>query len=373
MVLDVTPWHAEKPNSLNDLATRLLRPVLLGRVFFVLLVTYLGYLMRPTPWLTIMTDERNFIFTAAAFFIAVLVVIFEYATNIISSKNILLAACGLLFGLITANLFSPIIPRSVLPQYLYENDDLIYTACSAIFGYFGMILAIKHAERFQLSNLKMILSNAPPAVPAYILDTSVIIDGRISELLRMGILRGPIIVPQFVVHELQQVADSSDAQRKAKGRRGLEILENLRQQQSDIRIWNHDYPEIAEVDHKLVQMAKDVQGYLVTNDYNLEKVATVNRVNVLNLNEMAQALRPPIFVGHTIHVDIIREGKEQNQGVGYLDDGTMVVVDDGQRFIGKEAEVAVSSILQTAAGRMVFAKPQRSHASRSESGNGTQT
>lgn len=348
-------WQPESPTPMNLFFRRLLRPVLLGRVFFVLLVTYLGYLLRPVPYMTLLTSNENLFFTAFAFLFAVVVVLFEYATNIISQRNILQAAGGLLFGLITAYFFSPMIPIQVLPDHMQENRDLIYTACAAIFGYFGIILAVKHAERFQLSNLKFILSGTAGG-PAFVLDTSAIIDGRITELFRMNILRGPLVVPQFVLNELQQIADSSDIQRRAKGRRGLETLETLREHKPDMRIWPQDYPDILAVDHKLIQLARDIQAWLVTNDINLEKVATLHRVNVLNMNELAQALRPPIFVGHTLHIDIVREGKEANQGIGYLDDGTMVVVEDGQKLIGSDADVTVSSILQTAAGRMVFSK-----------------
>lgn len=357
----MSEWQPEQPKPVNVLMARLLRPVLLGRVFFVLLVTYLGYLLRPFPHLSLLTSDENLLFTAVAFFIGIIVVIFEYATNIISQRNILLAACGLLFGLLTAYFFSAMIPRQILPEHmqLMENQDLIYTACAAIFGYFGIILAVKHAERFQLSNLKFLLSS-PSAGPPLLLDTSVIIDGRITELFRMNVLRGPVVVPQFVLNELQQIADSSEPQRRAKGRRGLDALESIRQEKPDMRIWTSDYPEIAAVDHKLVQLARDIQACLVTNDQNLEKVASLHRVTVLNIHELAQALRPPIFVGHTLNLDIVREGKEANQGVGYLDDGTMVVVDDGQKHIGSEAQVTVSSILQTAAGRMVFAKLNKS-------------
>jgi uncharacterized protein YacL len=295
---------------------------------------------------------------ACAFLVAVIVVLFEYSTQVISSKNLLLAAAGLLFGLITAHFFSPLLDP-FLSEGLRERR-FSETLCAAVFGYFGIIMAVKHAERFNLRALKSILTN--PQGPAYIVDTSVIIDGRIADVLRLHLFQGPIIVPQFVLGELQSIADSEDSQRRLRGRRGLEILEALRQERPDMRIWGHDYPDIAEVDQKLLRMAQEMQGILVTNDYNLEKVAAVQNVGVINLNEVALAMRPSVYVGSPLRLDIIREGKESNQGVGYLDDGTMVVVDEGRSFIGENIEVIVSSILQTTAGRMIFAKPKRNSA-----------
>ena len=333
------------------LLARLFSPVMLARVFFVLMVTYLGYQLRPDREPGLLLSSKNLLYTTMAFSIGVVVVIFEYATNIISSKNMLQVAGGLLFGLITAFFFYPIIPERLAPP------ELSHAACAAIFGYLGIVLAIKHAERFQLRNLRFVLAN--PQAPAYILDTSAIIDGRVGELMNLNVLRGPVIVPQFVLNELQGIADSPESQRRARGRRGLEILEKMRKKNPDLRILAGVYPDIADVDQKLVEMAKETLGHLVTNDYNLEKVASLQKIEVININELANALRPAVFVGHTFQIDIMREGKEPHQGVGYLDDGTMVVVDEGRPYVGQGIEIIVTSILQTGAGRMVFARPRR--------------
>ena len=340
----------ENPSRIRVLIVSLLGPVSLARIMFILMATYLGYQVRPHPLNQTFLSSDNMLYAGGALALSVVVVIFEYATNIISSKNLLLAACGLLFGLVLAFFFYPVIPEQL------ASHTLSHAVTGLIFGYFGIVLAIKHADRFRLSNLKFILSNTSGS--PYILDSSAIIDGRISDLLSLNLLRGPSIVPQFVLTEIQSIADSADPQRRARGRRGLEILERIRKKCPDLRIWAHDYLETPEVDQKLIQMAKEIQGCLVTNDYNLEKVASLQRIEVININEVASVLRPAVFVGHTFRVDIMREGKESHQGVGYLDDGTMVVVDEGRPYLGQEIEVTVSSILQTGAGRMVFAKPR---------------
>ena len=191
-----------------------------------------------------------------------------------------------------------------------------------------------------------------------ILDTNVIIDGRIADICKAGFVKGPIYIPRFVLEELQQIADSSDSLKRARGRRGLDIL-NQMQQEMSLQIETYDsgnggnYPD--EVDAKLVELAKDLNGVIVTNDYNLNKVAGLHGIKVLNVNELANALKPVVLPGEVMTTLIIKEGKEQNQGVGYLDDGTMVVVEGGKSMLGTTVDVVVTSVLQTAAGKMIFA------------------
>src|SRR5205085_6894338 len=190
-----------------------------------------------------------------------------------------------------------------------------------------------------------------------ILDTSVIIDGRIADVAEAGFLSGTIIVPQFILRELQQVADSPDSSKRQRGRRGLDMLNRLQSNASlDIQIVDTDYPQVREVDLKLLELSKHLDAVVVTNDFNLNKVAQLHGVAVLNINELANALKPVVLPGEAMRVFILKEGKEYNQGVAYLDDGTMVVVDNARRMIGKNADIAVTSVLQTTAGKMIFGR-----------------
>ncbi|MFC1833286.1 PIN/TRAM domain-containing protein [Thermodesulfobacteriota bacterium] len=189
-----------------------------------------------------------------------------------------------------------------------------------------------------------------------ILDTSVIIDGRVADVCDTGFLTGDLIIPQFVLHELQMIADSSESTKRTRGRRGLDILNKIQKQSYvEIIIDDTDYPSIKEVDQKLINMANETGYAILTNDFNLNKVAEVHSIKVLNINQLANALKPIVLPGETMKVQIIREGKEHGQGVAYLDDGTMVVVDHGRRFMSRTIEVTVTSVLQTTAGRMIFA------------------
>jgi uncharacterized protein YacL len=191
---------------------------------------------------------------------------------------------------------------------------------------------------------------------AAILDTSVIIDGRVADVCETGFLHGDLIIPRFVLEELQMIADSSDSNKRARGRRGLDVLNRIKKQSYvHIIIDDTDYPSLKEVDQKLIQMAKEKGHAILTNDFNLNKVAEVHSLQVLNVNRLANALKPIVLPGETMKVQIIKEGKEASQGVAYLDDGTMVVVDNGRKYIGKTLEVSVTSVLQTTAGRMIFA------------------
>jgi len=192
-----------------------------------------------------------------------------------------------------------------------------------------------------------------------VLDTSSIIDGRIADVCETGFIEGPILIPQFVLRELQRIADSTDPLKRNRGRRGLDVLDRLQKQsKASVVIVEEDFPDIKEVDAKLVELAKRRRAKIITNDYNLNKVAGLHGIEVLNINELSTALRPVVLPGETVRVQLIREGKEPEQGVGYLEDGTMVVVEGGKRLIGQELEVLVTSVLQTPAGRMIFGRPK---------------
>ena len=191
-----------------------------------------------------------------------------------------------------------------------------------------------------------------------ILDTSVIIDGRIADVAEAGFITGPMIVPKFIIKELQHIADSSEPIKRVRGRRGLDVLKRMQKDipNVSIKITNHDFPNIKEADLKLVELARRLRGIIITNDFNLNKVAGLQNVKVLNLNQLSNALKPVVLPGETMHIHVVKEGKEENQGVGYLEDGTMVVVDDARKFLGDEIDVSVTSVLQTPTGRMIFSR-----------------
>jgi uncharacterized protein YacL len=189
-----------------------------------------------------------------------------------------------------------------------------------------------------------------------LLDTNIIIDGRIKELLPTGFMAGSLIIPEFVLNELQTLADSNDSQRRIRGKRGFAMLEFLRSSDRRIEIYDVDYSDIKDVDHKLLRLALDIGAKILTNDNNLRAIAEIQGVEVLNINDLTNAVRPVAHVGETLRLEVIREGKEPSQGVGYLEDGTMVVIDDGVHLIGQDVEVTVTSVLQTSAGRMIFSR-----------------
>ena len=196
---------------------------------------------------------------------------------------------------------------------------------------------------------------ADSPLPKKLLDTSVIIDGRILDIVKTGFLEGEIIVAQFVLAELRHIADSGDSMRRARGRRGLDVLGKL-QKEAHITIVDNDYPDLAEVDVKLLRLCRDLDGTVVTNDYNLNKVAGVTGLRVLNINDLSNAVKPMLMAGEELSVQVVREGKEPGQGVAYLDDGTMIVIENGRRHVGETISVTVTTVLQTSAGRMIFAK-----------------
>ncbi|MFW6180376.1 MAG: PIN/TRAM domain-containing protein [Spirochaetota bacterium] len=196
-----------------------------------------------------------------------------------------------------------------------------------------------------------------PAECVKVLDTSVIIDGRIADVVETGFIEGVLVVPKFVLDELQQIADSSDSIKRSRGRRGLDVLNRLKKDKNTlVRITDQDFPEIPDVDSKLVKLGKELGGKVVTNDFNLFKVAEIQGVTVLNINQLANSLKPVVLPGEKMKIVVIKEGKDPGQGIGYLDDGTMVVVDSGKKYVGEEIQVSVTSVLQTPAGRMIFAK-----------------
>jgi len=280
------------------------------------------------------------------------------------TDSLISRSAGLIAGLLVANLLLGPVFLLPFPSQLDFVKWLASLLASVLFGYLGMTLVETHGQellrRFNLSPR----ADTMPTVPLFparskILDTSSIIDGRVEELLATGFLEGSILVPCFVLEELQHLADSADGEKRTKGRRGLDILNQLQPKFAN-RLVIHDlnYPKLTTVDAKLIRLAQDLEAALVTNDFNLNKVASLQGVAVLNVNELANVLKPRYRPGDWLDVRILREGKENHQGVGYLEDGTMIVVEDGRAFIGEYVAVIVTSSLQTSAGRMIFARPQ---------------
>lgn len=271
-------------------------------------------------------------------------------------QTLLAATVGLAIGLLISALAA--VPLHYLPLSL---GRLFPFLAALVFGYLGIITGV--ARQKDLMNLlsTRLSGGKNPKEDYVILDTSVIIDGRIADIAQTGFIVGTILVPRFVLNELQHIADSSDTLRRNRGRRGLEILNKL-QKDSDvpIEIADMDVPETPEVDSKLVRLGKRLSAPVLTNDYNLNRVAELQGVKVLNINELANAVKAIVLPGETITVRIIQEGKEVDQGVGYLEDGTMVVVEDGKQYIDNTMEVTVTRVLQTVAGRMIFATPNGS-------------
>jgi uncharacterized protein YacL len=270
----------------------------------------------------------------------------------LSVSDLILGTVGLLVGLVIALIVS-------FPVQLLRPVGVAISGAVGIFivlSYLSVRVAMIKRRDFARLFPKMDRGGDHDSVTK-VLDTSAVIDGRFLELFRSGYVEGPVRVPGFVLAELQQLADSADDTRRARGRRGLDLLATLRGGDTAIDVFDADYPQITEVDAKLVQLAKDAQASLVTVDYNLSQVAKVQGVRVLNVNDLAAALRPNHLPGETLRIHVVREGKEADQGVGYLEDGTMVVVQTGRSLIGEDVDTTVTSVLQTSGGRMIFARP----------------
>ena len=281
----------------------------------------------------------------------------------IPQQDFIFGLIGLIFGLVIAFLISGLYEIIPIPMVASALKILTFI----FFGYLGISLAQKNikdqpkisdwAKKITATKSSAKMMHAPSQAKPKILDTSVIIDGRISDICKTGFIEGEIIIPEFVLGELRHIADSSDALKRNRGRRGLDILKIIQKDLPiTVKIVDYDFEEVSEVDVKLIKLAQKMNGCIVTNDYNLNKVASLQDILILNINELANAVKPVVLPGEEMLVQIIKEGKESNQGVSYLDDGTMIVVEDGRKYINENIQVIVTSVLQTAAGRMIFAK-----------------
>ncbi len=289
------------------------------------------------------------------------IVFFESRLRKVSLKRLLGAAIGSVLGIVGAFLMS-----LVLESSLSEGVPFINLGVLLFLGYVGIVVGSAKGDTLNLAALGGVFEEDKATERSQkLLDTSVIIDGRIADIAAAGFMDGVLVVPQFVLWELQLVADSADSLKRNRGRRGLDILQKIQKMSGlHVQILEADYPRLKEVDLKLIQLAKDIDAKIVTNDFNLNKLAQLQGVQVLNINELANTLKPVVLPGETMRVFILKEGKELNQGVAYLDDGTMVVVDNARRFINQTIEVSVTSVLQTTAGKMIFGRyDEKAHAS----------
>jgi uncharacterized protein YacL len=326
------------------------------RFLLILICAALGY------FIGFQIDKTNDIIpmvgTSSGVILAVIILLLEKGFAKISPRIALGGLLGFFLGLFVANILMISFSLTGVDIPVPYVKTAVPLILNIVFGYLGLALGVRKIKDIELTGFrKLFRPGADESVK--ILDTSVIIDGRIADICETDFLEGVLTVPQFVLNELQQIADSPVALKRNRGRRGLEVLQKMQKNVDiNLKIIDHDFPKIKEVDAKLVALSKALGGKIVTNDFNLNKVAELQGVTVLNINQLANALKPVVLPGEVMNVYILKEGKEYGQGVAYLDDGTMVVVDDARKHIGQNLEVSVTSVLQTTAGRMIFTKPK---------------
>ncbi len=299
--------------------------------------------------------QRDLIGISIGVGITVFIVLLELLITKIKLDTLVAGVIGLVLGLVSAQLLDYLVFLLELPR-LSEVYHKYFWVIRIGLGYLGLFVAIQKKTELDLLDKDLFKRVNKNKDNLLILDTSMIIDGRIVDIYETKFILGKLLIPKFVLRELQYLADSQEHNKRVRAKRGLEMLTKLKEEQA-INIIDIDYPEIKETDTKLIKLAKDLNAKILTVDYNLNKIASLEGVTVLNINDLANALKPIFLPGETFSIFILKEGKEFDQGVGYLDDGTMVVVEDGRRFIGKKIEVTVTSTLQTSSGRIIFTKP----------------
>ena len=325
------------------------------RIIFVGILVAAGYVLHPVPgWFGLSSGVTSAIVAAL---VAASAILFEMRIQQASLKTLIGAGIGSMMGIVGGVLIGFLISYQEAGAVHPSTKVFLTLALAFIMAYVGLMVGAAKGDYLDLSALGGIFSDKANRRDMKILDTSVIIDGRIADVAETGFLSGTIIIPQFILRELQQVADSPDSSKRQRGRRGLDMLNRLQSNTSlDIQVVDTDFPAVKEVDLKLLELSKSLDGVVVTNDFNLNKVAQLHGIQVLNINELANSLKPVVLPGEGMRVFILKEGKEYNQGVAYLDDGTMVVVDNARRMIGKNADISVTSVLQTTAGKMIFGR-----------------
>lgn len=325
------------------------------RTLLVLFASASGYLIT----LQILGSKNLAYFgLTSGLVIAVSAILFEERVKRTPLPIVAGGAIGLIIGLVVANLLTyPLILNFFGKNALLELT--VYLLANCIIGYIGLNIGMKKGDEFEALGLKAFggAAEEPKAPSPIVVDTSVIIDGRIAEVAETGFIEGNLIVTQFVLQELQFIADSPDSIKRTRGKRGLDILKQLQNSNKvNVVISDKDFPNIKEVDGKIVALARDLDGKVLTNDANLNKIAELQGVPVMNMNKLATAMKPVVMPGEALNIMVVKEGKEYGQGVGYLDDGTMVVIDNGKDYLGKAVDVSITSVLQTTGGRMIFSK-----------------
>ena len=333
--------------------------IIVIRVVFVLILVAAGFLIQPIP-----ANFANQLGVSSAILSAFLgllfafgVILFELRIRQATLKTLIGAAIGSTLGIVGAALIGFLISAQ---KWDSSIQSFVTVALTLFMAYVGLMVGAAKGDYLDLGALGGILTDRTVTKTTFkILDTSVIIDGRVADIAETGFLGGIILIPEFVLRELQQIADSSDGAKRNRGRRGLDILQRIQKNGNlEVQVWEGDFPNVKEVDLKLIELGKLLNAPIVTNDFNLNKVAHVRGVDVLNINELANTLKPVVLPGETMRVFVLKEGKEYNQGVAYLDDGTMVVVDNARRLIGKNVDLIVTSVLQTTAGKMIFGRAE---------------
>ena len=320
---------------------------LLARALFTAAVAYTAFLLRPV-------EAGPVVNISFGLGLAGVAILFEWLLRDLAVTRLLGALLGGAIGLVIA--------KGIGAAHFWADTNnsrvaFLHGFLLLVLPYIGLVLGARRGEWLEPMRLMTLFRASGPQRRYKILDTSVIIDGRIADLCDTGFIDGTLVIPQFVLKELQLVADSADSMKRNRGRRGLDILQKIQKMSGvEVMISDADYHEIREVDLKLIELARSLQGKIVTNDFNLNKVSQLRGVDVLNINELANALKPVVLPGEIMKVFILKEGKEYNQGVAYLDDGTMVVVDNARKMISKTIDVVVTSVLQTTAGKMIFGR-----------------
>ncbi len=321
--------------------------ILIIRVVFVVLCSIIGYFFAPF-------GLANLVGLAFGFILSLIVIALDIKVRKLPAKVLTGSLIGFLVGIALASLINSILGGM---EFSFAEDYFLKLLLLGGLGYLGLMVGAKKGEWLDLKNIKAAFKERGVIERYKVLDTSVIIDGRIADVCETGFIDGSLVVPQFILRELQRVADSSDSLKRNRGRRGLDILQKIKKQPNiNVQISELDFPDIKEVDLKLLEVCRYLGGKIITNDFNLNKIAQLRGIEVLNINELANALKPVVLPGEMMSVFIIKEGKEPTQGVAYLDDGTMVVVDNARKSIGKTIKMVVTSVLQTTAGKMIFGK-----------------
>jgi uncharacterized protein YacL len=318
-----------------------------ARLLFVAAVAYAAAILEPFPFNVTVN-------VLIGLLLAGFVVIVELRLRETAITRVLGALIGCGIGLAIAH---TIVTGLFWADAGNRRVEFLHSFTLIVLPYLGLVLGGKHGEWLEPARLLSLFRSAAPQRRYKVLDTSVIIDGRIADVCETGFVDGTLVIPQFVLKELQLVADSPDALKRNRGRRGLDILQKIQKMSGlEVSISDIDFPDVREVDLKLIELARTLQGKIVTNDFNLNKVAQLRGVQVLNVNELANSLKPVVLPGELMKVFILKEGKEYNQGVAYLDDGTMVVVDNARKMISRTIDIVVTSVLQTTAGKMIFGR-----------------